>query len=85
MKDIPVNDVQVDEVWGYVFCKEKKRVDDYNEKDGIGDGKAAGRLPFTTSGSRRRSSAMATTACLGHSCCGDPWWVVAVATLLVRG
>jgi transposase-like protein/IS1 family transposase len=37
MTDIPVQDVQVDEVWGYVFCKEKKRNDKYNEADGIGD------------------------------------------------
>ena len=28
---------QVDEVWGYVFCKEKKRERKYTEQDGIGD------------------------------------------------
>lgn len=26
VKDVPVTDVQVDEIWGFVFCKEKTRV-----------------------------------------------------------
>jgi transposase-like protein/IS1 family transposase len=34
---IPVKDVQVDEVWGYVFCKEKKRSEKYAETCEIGD------------------------------------------------
>lgn len=34
---IPVADVQVDEVWGYVFCKERKRVEKYAEQEEIGD------------------------------------------------
>ena len=34
---LPVRDVQCDEVWGYVWCKEAKRVKEYNSKDEIGD------------------------------------------------
>jgi transposase-like protein/IS1 family transposase len=35
--DIPVRDVQCDEVWGYVFCKEAKRSRDYTDQAEIGD------------------------------------------------
>ncbi len=34
---LPARDVQCDEIWGYVFCKEKTRNKDYKEKDGVGD------------------------------------------------
>ena len=37
MKAIPVKDVQVDEVWGYVFCKEKTRTRKYADEAEIGD------------------------------------------------
>ncbi len=37
LKAIPVNDVQVDEVWGYVFCKEKTRTRKYAEQAELGD------------------------------------------------
>ncbi len=37
MRGTPVNDVQVDEVWGYVFCKEKTRAKKYEGEDEIGD------------------------------------------------
>ena len=37
IQKVPVKDVQVDEVWGYVFCKEKKRTDKYHGQDEIGD------------------------------------------------
>jgi IS1 family transposase len=34
---VPVADVQVDEVWGFVFCKEKQREKKYTDQDGVGD------------------------------------------------
>ncbi len=34
---VPVRDVQVDEVWGYCFCKEKVRAQKYAGQDEIGD------------------------------------------------
>jgi transposase-like protein/IS1 family transposase len=37
LKGIPVADVQVDEVWGYVFCKEKKRTRKYEGQEEVGD------------------------------------------------
>jgi transposase-like protein/IS1 family transposase len=35
--NIPVKDVQCDEVWGYCFCKEKTRAKKYPDEGGIGD------------------------------------------------
>jgi transposase-like protein/IS1 family transposase len=37
LKGIPVADVQVDEVWGYVFCKEKTRTRKYEGQEEVGD------------------------------------------------
>ncbi len=37
IKKLPVKDVQVDEVWGFVWCKEKTRERRYTGEDGIGD------------------------------------------------
>ena len=37
MKAVPVKDMQVDEVWGYVFCKEKTRTRKYADEAEIGD------------------------------------------------
>ena len=37
LKAIPVADVQVDEVWGYVFCKEKTRTRKYEGAEEVGD------------------------------------------------
>ena len=37
MRGIPVADVQVDEVWGYVFCKEKTRTRKYVGQEEVGD------------------------------------------------
>lgn len=37
LQKVPVLDVQVDEVWGYVFCKEKTRTRSYEGQDEIGD------------------------------------------------
>jgi len=34
---LPVKDVECDEVWGYVFCKEKTRERSYSTQDYIGD------------------------------------------------
>jgi len=37
VKDVPVRDVQCDEVWGYVWCKEAKRAKKYADQAEIGD------------------------------------------------
>jgi transposase-like protein/IS1 family transposase len=37
VRKVPVRDVQVDEVWGYVFCKERVRVEKYECQAEIGD------------------------------------------------
>jgi transposase-like protein/IS1 family transposase len=37
LKGIPVADVQVDEVWGYVFCKEKTRTRKYEGQEEVAD------------------------------------------------
>ena len=37
LQSVPVRDVQVDEVWGYVFCKEKTRAKKYDGQDEVGD------------------------------------------------
>lgn len=37
IRNLPVQDVQADEVWGYVFCKEAKRAKKYPDQDEIGD------------------------------------------------
>ncbi len=37
IRDIPVRDVQCDEIWGFVFCKEKNKPADAEEGSKIGD------------------------------------------------
>src|SRR5579883_3085234 len=37
IRAVPVRDVQCDEVWGYVYCKERQRVENYPDVDEIGD------------------------------------------------
>jgi IS1 family transposase len=37
LRGVPCRDVQVDEVWGYVFCKEKTRTRKYDGAEEIGD------------------------------------------------
>jgi transposase-like protein/IS1 family transposase len=37
IKGLPVEEVQVDEVWGYVFCKEKTRTRAYPDQAEVGD------------------------------------------------
>ena len=37
IKGLPVQDVQVDEVWGFIFCKEKTRTRAYPDQAEVGD------------------------------------------------
>ena len=37
IQDMPVNDVEVDEVWGFVAMKERQRARKCPDKDGVGD------------------------------------------------